>query len=321
MSYKNKDGSLTENEKSIIKKMLSNGMRNQDIQALVNINRNSTINSARITEVKNDNSIKEAEDDEVSFYIKKKESYDPQTGLNLYDDERLIRAREAMGLAVQTFNNPVVKFKTEVFAVLANIAWTYLLHEYFTRQGVNIIQKDGYSLLLSQMIKRREFPLSPAIKENIDTIIKIRDAVEHKLLGRSDQNFFPKFQACCLNFDKSIRELFGEKLSLTNEFSLALQFSKLDFDQIVTLEKYDIPEHIKALDARLNESISEELLSNLEYQFNVVFTFQSASKSRANIVFIKPDSSEAKELTYIVEKKVIAENMYPHIPSKVCEIV
>ena len=46
------------------------------------------------------------------------------TGLNQYDDERLIRAREAMILAVQIFNSPALKFKTEVFTMLTNVAWT-----------------------------------------------------------------------------------------------------------------------------------------------------------------------------------------------------
>ena len=58
-----------------------------------------------------------------------------------------------MILAVQIYNSAALSFKTEVFVVLANIAWTYLLHEYFERRGVGIIDKDGRSLLLGQMIE------------------------------------------------------------------------------------------------------------------------------------------------------------------------
>ena len=76
---------------------------------------------------------------------------DPVTGLSLSNDEKLIRAREAMILAVQLFNSTTFRFKTEVFCVLANIAWTYLLHEYYKRRtNVDIIQESGRSLLLSQ---------------------------------------------------------------------------------------------------------------------------------------------------------------------------
>lgn len=75
-----------------------------------------------------------ATDDDVNLLKLKKVSFDPRTALNQYGDERLVRAREAMILAVQVFNSPAVKFKTEVFAVLSNIAWTYLLHEHYERQ-------------------------------------------------------------------------------------------------------------------------------------------------------------------------------------------
>ena len=66
-------GALTEEEKRIVKALLHQGWRNQDIQALVNIGRKATINSARITEVKYDEEQEPSEDDEVEFYqIKKK---------------------------------------------------------------------------------------------------------------------------------------------------------------------------------------------------------------------------------------------------------
>lgn len=122
MVVRKREGSLSKEEKKIVKALLSKEWRNQDIQHLINKGRVATINSARITEVKGDNKIKPASDDDVDFFIKKKDSFDPRTGLNLYDDEQLIRARECMILAVNVFNNPALQFKTEVFSVLSNIA-------------------------------------------------------------------------------------------------------------------------------------------------------------------------------------------------------
>jgi hypothetical protein len=81
-----------------------------------------------------------------------KQSFDLETGLNMVVDERLVRAREAMILAVQIFNSASLHFKTEVFLVLANVAWTYLLHDFYQRKNIAIVDKDGRSLLLSQML-------------------------------------------------------------------------------------------------------------------------------------------------------------------------
>lgn len=320
MVVRKAEGSLTKPERGIIKALLSKGWRNQDIQALINIGRIATINSARITEVKN-LAIAPASNEDVEFFIKRKNSYDYKTGLNLYDDERLIRSREAMILAVHVFNNPSIQFKTEVFAVQANIAWTYLLHEYYDRKKVKIIDDSGRSLLLSQMIKREDSPLSKGTKNNIQDLIDIRNDVEHKLLKRADVKFFAKFQTCCLNFDKAISDLFGEQLSLKNELSLALQFAKVDFGQIELLNKYEIPSYIEALDARLEGRLSEEERADLEYQFRVVYTLESSTKKNAHIQFIKPGSEAGVEIHNVLEKFKISDELYPYKSGQVCSEV
>ena len=112
-----------------------------------------------------------------------------------------------------------------MFAVLAHIAWTYLMHQYYDRRKVKIVGEDGRSLLLSQMLRREDCPLSIGIKRNLEAMTTIRNEVEHKVLGRGDLTFLPIFQACCLNFDKTISDLFGAAMSLQSEltFSLSLQ--------------------------------------------------------------------------------------------------
>src|SRR5690606_41459214 len=97
--------SLTAEEKRVAKALLAKKWRNQDIQALINTGRKATINSGRITGVKKNAAQQPATKEEVEFVLLKKRSYDQQTGLNRYEDERLIRSREAMILAVQVFNS------------------------------------------------------------------------------------------------------------------------------------------------------------------------------------------------------------------------
>ncbi|WP_024577063.1 MULTISPECIES: DUF3644 domain-containing protein [unclassified Afipia] len=321
MAIQKKGGSLTAEEKRIVKALLGEGWRNQDIQALVNIGRHTTVNSARITGVKQSTSIKPASPDEVVFYKKKKESYDWSTGLNLYDDERLIRSREAMILAVHVFNSPSCQFKTEIFAVLVNIAWTYLLHEFYIRKGVKIVASNGYSLLLGSMLGRADCPLSQGIKNNLKAMKRIRDEVEHLLLGRTDLRWSTLFQACCLNYETTIVKLFGEKLSLQRELSFALQFAKLDIDQINSFQNYEIPEKISALDANLKQGLSDKELSDLEYQFQVFYSLNSASKSAAGINFIKPGTDQAKDVNNVLEKYKLADDQYPYKPSTIAKLV
>mgnify|MGYP005988718035 CR=1 FL=1 len=314
-------GALSKDEKRIVKSLLLSGERNQDIQALVNIGRNATINGARITEVKQDLTAAPASLDEVEFFKLRKSSFDPQTKLNLYDDERLIRAREAMILAVQVFNNPSMRFKTEVFAVLANIAWTYLLHEYYSKNGVKIVRKDGNSLLLSEMIRRGDCPLSQGMKDNLTSIKKVRDAVEHLLFRRSDVKFLSVFQACCLNFDAKICELFGEEKTLKGELSFSLQFAKMDFDQLKTMNKYEIPSHIEAVDKSLEQELGDARLGDLEYRFRVVYTLENSTNSKAHIKFVHPDDEGAEEVKNVLIKHEASDKLYPYKAGRAASLI
>jgi hypothetical protein len=144
MATRHKEGALTQEERRAVKALIAEGIRNQDIQDLVNRGRRATINSARITEVKQDANQAAASENELELFKIKRKLYDHATGLNEVDHERLIRAREAMMMAVHIFNSPQLKFKTELFAVLCNIAWTYLLHEYHEKSlNENILRTDG----------------------------------------------------------------------------------------------------------------------------------------------------------------------------------
>lgn len=316
-----KPTALTDEEKRVVKALLADGMRNQDIHALINYERSATVNFGRIAGVKTNPNIAPASKEEVAFFRRKKHSFDPVTGLSLYGDERVIRAREAMILAVTIFNSGIYRFKTEIFAVLANIAWTYLLHEHYARNGIQPLNKDGTSFALSFMLSRTDCPLSKGIKNNLVALKAIRDDVEHKTLGRSDVKWLPLFQACCLNFDKTLVSWFGPRVTLQSDLAVALQFGKLDLEQAAQISAYDIPPNITALDALLKKDMKDEDLDDLEYQFRVVYTFDNASKGKAHIQFLSPDSEEGKVIQNVLQKFKIADELWRYKPKDIVKLV
>lgn len=46
------------------------------------------------------------------------------------------KARQAMMTAVAIYNNPTITFKSELFIVNSEIAWTYLFHAYFHKNHI-----------------------------------------------------------------------------------------------------------------------------------------------------------------------------------------
>lgn len=308
---------LTPYEKSVIKALLNDGWRGQDIQVLVNTGRKASINSGRISAIKKNAAIAPASTQIVEAFQQKKLLFDHVTGLCPIDDERLVRAREAMLLAVELFNTPRIAFKAGVFSMLANVAWTYLLHEYYERKGVTIIKADDFSLLLSQMIARHDCPLSKSVRQNLGALKEIRDVVEHRTIGIFDQKWLPLFQSTCLNFEKTLTDLFGIRLTLGRDLGFSLQFAKLQTEAIAALQAHDLPEHISALDASLAAKLEEGDADNLEYQFKVVYTLTNASKAKAHFQFVQPESAEGKEIQNVLIKYKSTDDIWPFKPSEV----
>jgi hypothetical protein len=127
-------------EVALVKAMLERGGYNdQDILAYFTRPTRS-INHRVISEIRTGRkygTAKAATDEELSDFLATWPEVDPQTGLSLRGDELLIKAREAMIAAVHTFNSAGLHFRAELFIVTSIIAWTYLMHAYYRRQGID----------------------------------------------------------------------------------------------------------------------------------------------------------------------------------------
>lgn len=159
------------------------------------------------------------------------------------------------------------------------------------------------------------------MKRNLDAVKEIRDAVEHRLFGRSDESWLGIFQACCVNFENKICDLFGTELSLQANLGFALQFSRVSLEQISDTQELAVPVHIQALDARLNGTSENEVDQSAEYKFQVVYMLDSSSRSGANLRFINPESEEGKAIHNVLVKAKSADELYPHKPSAVVLMV
>lgn len=259
--------------------------------------------------------------EQVEAFRHKKLLFDHVTGLCPIDNERLVRAREAMILAFELFNTPRIAFKIGVFLMLTNVAWTYLLHEFYESKHVPVVNELGYSLLLSQMLARDDCPLTKACKQNLTALKEIRDVVEHRIIGPFDLKRLPLFQSNCLNFEKALTDLFGQRLTLGRELGYTLQFAKLSTEEIATLQGFDLPQHIAALDATLAANLGEGDAENLEYQFKVIYTLTNATKNKAHFQFVQPDSAEGKEIQNVLIKYKPADDIWPLKPGTVIKLV
>jgi hypothetical protein len=310
--------SLTDHEKRVVKALTLGGERNQDIHLLVNIGRNPSINFGRVSGAK-DWDIEPATEEEVARYRFEKSLVDLKTGLSPFADERLVRAREAMLVAVQTFNNPLLHFKPELFAVISNIAWTYLLHEYYERREVPILNEDGFTFALSQMLDREDCPLVLDVRKNLKAVKLIRDKAEHKLLNSLGRTFYPLFQANCLNFDSALIALFGPQVALGDSLTYSLQFSALSMEQISLIQRYDLNQEIETISQEIDRTLGIDGREGTSYQFKVNFSLQKSTKGEANFVFTR--TNPAAPVHNVLVEKVASDEIWPHKPAAVTRTV
>jgi len=140
MPVRRRGNKLERWEISLIKAMIADGTWPNDQDILAHFTRPTrSINHRAISE--NRSNAKHAKEtlatpDELRDFLVTWPDVDPETGLSLRGDELLIKAREAMIAAVHTFNSAGLTFRAELFIVTAIIAWTYFLHAWFKREGI-----------------------------------------------------------------------------------------------------------------------------------------------------------------------------------------
>lgn len=247
-------------------------------------------------------------------------------------EELLRKSREAALAAVQVFNNPNITFKSEIFIVMMVIAWTYLMHAYYRGQGVeyrHFRQVGGKRKFirttrgaykhweLEACLDEAACPLAQEVKLNLKFLIGLRHEIEHQMTTKIDDLLSARFQACCLNYNEAIRNLFGDKYGIDQHLAFSLQFSALQDEQIEQLSaRKDLPKNIATFIEGFDGLLTEDEFNDSKYSYRVIFVPKLVNKKgQADkvIEFISPDSAQAKELnvTYATIKEIEREKFKP----------
>jgi hypothetical protein len=323
MPLRKRGNTLDRWEIALIKAMLARGGYNdQDILAYFTRPTRS-INHARILEIRTGAkhaAIKAASSDELDEFIATWPNVDPETGLSLRGDELLIKAREAMIAAVHIFNSAGLTFRAELFIVTCVIAWTYLLHAWFRREGIDYRYKEadgsvrktkqGADLYweLGKCLRNEHCPISSAAVKNLDFLLQLRHEIEHRCTNRIVDAVSAKLQACCLNFNDAIKMLFGAQYGLERRLPIALQFVTFTADQRAALKKAStLPAHIEAFIDAFEHGLTEEEYADRAYRYRVAFVpivGNRASSADVAIEFVRADSDEGREINRVLLKEV-----------------
>jgi hypothetical protein len=234
-------------------------------------------------------------------------------------DALIDKARESALLAVQTYNNPLIGFRTSGYVVQMIIAYTSLFHAIFERNGVDywyknsdgtpkIIDGDYYAWDISECLRHYYKGEITPQSENIKFFINIRNKIEHRFIPALDITFSGKCQALLMNFEALLINEFGKFFVLGHNLALALQFSVYSSEQQEALNRIQEKHYdsIRKYSEAYDEALPEEIYQSMHYSFRAFLIPKIGNHwntSHIAIEFIKYDPNNPTEME-LYEKQV-----------------
>ena len=240
-------------------------------------------------------------------------------------DELLSKSRDAALAAIQVFNNPLMRFKSESYIVLMIIAWTYLLHAYYRKNGIEYrYYRMGKSRRrfdrtksgafkyweLERCLNDAQCPVDRDVCNNLRFLIQLRHEIEHQMTMQLDEYLGGRYQACAVNYNRYIKSLFGDNYGIDTHLTYSLQFLELSYDQLMRANDQDmIPARLQAFILSFDESLTEEEFNSEAFSYRLYFSKKMANRpGQADKVveFLDPNSPEAQAIdkAYWVKKEV-----------------
>lgn len=243
----------------------------------------------------------------------------------------LAQSQDAALAAVQVFNNPLVRFKSETFIVLMNIAWTYLLHAHYRRSAIEYRYHRGegrgrrYERTaagsfkywdLRKCLSVPDCPLDNETQKNLLFLMGLRDEITHHMSPTLDQFASARYQACCLNYNRYVKQLFGARHGIDQHLNYSIQFARISREQLAAPAHADLPASVRSYIARFDAALTEEELNSERFAYRMLFVPKLVGKpGQADevIEFLRPDSEAAQAVNreYVAFKEVERPKFLP----------
>ena len=226
----------------------------------------------------------------------------------------VLKSREAALLAVTIYNNPQTVFKTYAYIVNMCIAWTSLFHAMFEKRNIKDFYKKDTKRLEYEKVdgEYKAWELSTCCKEyykdittparaNLETLIKLRNKIEHRFLPELDSHVFGECQSCLFNYEKLLISEFGIEHAINSSLAFGLQFSEVyEEQQINSMKSMKLREleNIKHYMDEYRKEYSDEILESMQYSFRVFLVPQTGNHLNSadrSVEFIKASDLNEEE--------------------------
>ena len=196
------------------------------------------------------------------------------------------------------------------------IGWTYLLHAYYRKQKIEYryFQQKGKKKSfdrtkagaykhweLERCLNDEKSPIDRDTANNLRFLLGLRHEIEHQMTTKNlDSYLSGRYQACSLNFNNYIKELFGEEWGIDRHLMYALQFTEISHAQAASMPiKDQVPARLRAFIAEFDGKLTHEEFNSDHFAYRLLFKKRIVGKpNQADKVveFIDPQSELAKQI-------------------------
>lgn len=214
------------------------------------------------------------------------------------------------------YNNPQITFKAETFITLSIIAWTYLLHAYYANKKIDFryFHMNGKKKIydrtkhgaykyweLERCLDEKQSPINSITTQNLKFLIGLRHEIEHQMTKKIDSSVSAKLQACSINYNFYIKELFGDLFGVDQELGMVIQFSPIEAEQKESLlHNEKIADNVRNFITTFEDTLTDDEIGNTHYAYRVVFARIDGKRVNGEtdevIKFLPADSPQAQGL-------------------------
>lgn len=230
-------------------------------------------------------------------------------------------ARDEAMLAVRLYNDAAEARSFEGFVVHMHLAWLYLLHARFVRDGTDyryrdrdnsrrFVKVDGeYKCWeLSRCVEERWHDPNHAVRKNLEFFIALRNRIEHRH-ARRDANLALAVsghaQALLLNFEEELTSTFGSDYSLASVLRFPIFIGTFTTEGTEALLKLRdrLPADLKRFIAEFHSGLRDEVAADARFELRLRVILEQVQRGddALAIQFTRWDDMTEEERAAVME--------------------
>jgi hypothetical protein len=213
-------------------------------------------------------------------------------------------------LAVDLYNQPAQARRIEGFYVHIHIAWLYLLHARFVKDGVDIryrlpngrfdrIDGEPRTWELKKCLEERWPADNDPTRKNLEFTRALRNKIEHRHQEAIGLATAGHAQACLLNYERELTGFFGDEWTLADSLRFPVfigTFTQQGVANLAALHKR-IPQHVQTFINEFTIGLDPKVLDDPQFEFRLHLVPQKSSRTKADMAldFVRLDELTDEE--------------------------